>query len=169
MISIRNAREDEAAKLAALGLRAWEMAMAPIGVTKALSDNARSAFENFTLSSWLSITVAEFDGEIVGWAAREHFDDKISDFWIEPEYQRKGVGSALLADVEREIIGQGFTSVRVESHAQNDQAIAFFQKHGYSVNWLTVTYAPKLDRDVQSIGLSKQLVEEPKDTYGPGF
>ncbi|WP_313617864.1 GNAT family N-acetyltransferase [Agrobacterium sp.] len=169
MISIRNAREDEAAELAALGLRAWEMAMAPIGVTKALSDNARSAFENFTLSSWLSITVAEFDGEIVGWAAREHFDDKISDFWIEPEYQRKGVGSALLADVEREIIAQGFTSVRVESHAQNDQAIAFFRKHGYSVNWLTVTYAPKLDRDVQSIGLSKQLVEEPKDTYGPEF
>ena len=169
MVSIRNAREEEVATLAALGLRAWEMAMAPIGVTKALSENARSAFENFTQSSWLSITVAELDGEIVGWAAREHFDAKISDIRSEPEYQRKGVGAALLGDVEREIIEQGFTSVRVESHAQNDQAIAFFQKHGYSVNWLTVTYAPKLDRDVQSIGLSKQLVEEPKDTYGPGF
>jgi ribosomal-protein-alanine N-acetyltransferase len=45
-------------------------------------------------------------------------------------------------------------------------AINFFQKHGYSVSWLSSNYAPKLDRDVQSVGLSKSLIPEVADTYG---
>lgn len=169
MISIRIAREDEAGILATIGFRAWYNAMASIGITQTLLDNAKSAFENFTRSSWLAITVAERDGIIAGWAAREDFDDKISDFWIVPDRQRQGIGTVLLAELEKEIIAQGFTSARMESHAQNEQAVAFFRHHGYGVSWLTVTYSPKLDRDVQSIGLRKQLVEEPNYTYGSGF
>jgi ribosomal-protein-alanine N-acetyltransferase len=169
LISIRNAREDEAAFLAAIGLRAWENAVEAIGMTQTLRDNARSAFENFALSSWLSIVVADVDGALAGWAAREDFDDKITDFWIDPPYQRKGVGSVLLAEIERQIIEKGFNTALLESHAHNEQAVGFFQHHGYGVNWLSITYSPKLDRDVQSIGLRKQLVEEARDTYGPDF
>lgn len=169
MISIRPAREDEAALLATIGLRAWENATAAIGVTEALRDNASSAFQNFTRSSWLSINVAELDGAVAGWSAREHFDEAISDFWVDPAYQRQGVGTALLEDLERQVIKQGFELIKLESHAQNSQAVAFFQKHGYGVNWLSITYSPKLDRDVQSVGLHKQLVEENLGTYGPGF
>ncbi|MGG2477864.1 GNAT family N-acetyltransferase, partial [Rhizobium sp. BR5] len=44
----------------------------------------------------------------------------------------------------------GFETIRLETHAQNEPAVAFFRHHGYSVRWLSVSYAPKLDREVQS-------------------
>ncbi|MDS7596854.1 GNAT family N-acetyltransferase [Agrobacterium tumefaciens] len=169
MIVIRNAREEEAASLAEIGLRAWQQATAAIGITTALYDNASVAFANFTRSSWLSITVAEKGGVIAGWAGRERFDDKISDFWIDPDFQRRGVGSRLLAEIESQIIEKGFEAAMLETHAQNEPAVAFFRHHGYSIGWLSVSYAPKLDRDVQSVGLQKQLIEIDTGTYGPEF
>jgi ribosomal-protein-alanine N-acetyltransferase len=169
LISIHPAREGDAAILTAIGLRAWENATSAIGVTEELRDNARHAFGNFAQSSWQSITVAALDGAIVGWAARENFDNQISDFWIDPSYQRRGIGTVLLQDIERQIIGRGFETGKLESHAQNDQAVSFFRKHGYGVSWLSLKYSAKLDRDVQSIGLQKQLVETVRDSYGFGF
>ncbi|KXG86520.1 GNAT family N-acetyltransferase [Agrobacterium bohemicum] len=169
MIFIRPAREGDATLLAAIGLRAWANATSAIGVTEELRDNARAAFGNFTHSSWLAITVAEADGTIVGWAAREHFDETITDFWIDPVYQRQGVGTALLVDIERQIVARGYAAGRLESHAQNDQAVSFFRKHGYSVSWFSMKYSEKLDRDVQSMGLRKQLVDIEIGGYGFGF
>jgi ribosomal-protein-alanine N-acetyltransferase len=169
LIVIRNAYEQEAEVLAAIGLRAWRQATAALGITPTLYDNAASAFSNFTRSSWLAIRVAEFSGAVAGWAAREHFDEAISDFWIDPEFQRRGVGSRLLGDIERLIEEKGFETIRLETHAQNEPAVAFFRHHGYSVRWLSVSYAPKLDREVQSVGLQKQLAEVENGLYGPAF
>jgi len=169
LIVIRNAHEQEADVLAAIGIRAWRQATAALGITPTLYDNAASAFSNFTRSSWLAIRVAELGGSVAGWAAREHFDDAISDFWIDPDFQRRGVGSRLLADVERLIEDRGFETIRLETHAQNEPAVAFFRHHGYSVRWLSVSYAPKLDREVQSVGLQKQLAEVESGLYGPVF
>jgi ribosomal-protein-alanine N-acetyltransferase len=169
LIVIRNAHQQEAEVLAAIGLRAWRQATMALGITTPLYDNAASAFSNFTRSSWLAIRVAEFGGTVAGWAAREHFNEAISDFWIDPDFQRRGIGSLLLADIERQILQRDFETIRLETHAQNEPAVAFFRHHGYSVRWLSVSYAPKLDRDVQSVGLQKQLVEVESGLYGPEF
>ena len=48
LIVIRNAHEQEAEVLAAIGLRAWRQATAALGITPTLYDNAASAFSNFT-------------------------------------------------------------------------------------------------------------------------
>lgn len=125
LIVIRNALEQEAEALAAIGLRAWRQATAALGITATLYDNAASAFSNFTRSSWLAIRVAESGGSVAGWAAREHFDETISDFWIDPDFQRRRVGSLLLADIERLIVDKGFETIRLETHAQNEPAVAF--------------------------------------------
>jgi [ribosomal protein S18]-alanine N-acetyltransferase len=170
MITIRNARGDEAEILAAIGLRAWEKAMSPIGGMDAMRENARAAFRNFTRSSWLTITVVEQGGSLAGWAAREGLDELISDFWIEPALKGRGIGRTLLQEIERQIVQQGFEVARVATHARNAEAIGFFQKNGYAVNWLSVAYSPKIDNDVQSVGLLKQLVvEAEEDAYGAGF
>jgi ribosomal-protein-alanine N-acetyltransferase len=169
MVTIRNAREDEADVLAEVGFRAWEKAMTSIGEMTDMRESAWEAFRNFTSSSWLTITALEQHGAVAGWAAREKFDELISDFWIDPQFQGQGLGAALLKEVEVEIVHQGFEVARVETHARNVEAVGFFEKHGYAVNWLTVAYAPKIDRDVQSVGLLKRLVAEERDTYGPAF
>jgi len=167
MGTIRNAREDETETLREIGLRAWEKAMLNVGEMAGIRDNARDAFDNFTRQAWLTITVVEKNGTVVGWAAREGLDELISDFWIDPPFQHQGLGSALLAEIEADIVRQGFSIARVETHARNDEAVSFFEKHGYRISWLTATYSPKLDREVQTIGLVKELVKEEPETYGP--
>jgi ribosomal-protein-alanine N-acetyltransferase len=169
MITIRNARGDEADLLAEIGLRAWERAMSPIGGIDDFRENARAAFLNFTRSSWLTITLIEEDGSITGWAAREGLDELITDFWVDPAFKGRGLGRALLDEVESQVVQQGFETARIETHARNLEAIGFFQKNGYGINWLSVAYSPRLDRDVQSVGLSKQLVIETDDEIYGGF
>ncbi|MCL6706632.1 GNAT family N-acetyltransferase [Pseudomonas sp. R2.Fl] len=169
MATIRTARQDEADLLAEIGLRSWEKAMVPVGETRPMLENARMAFQNFTRSRWITISVVETGGVPAGWAAREQLDENITDFWIDPQYQGQGLGSALLEVVEGEIRDHGFEAAALETHAKNREAVDFFQKHGYTVHWLTVAYNPKLDRDVQTIGLSKQLVEPPATGYGQEF
>jgi ribosomal-protein-alanine N-acetyltransferase len=169
MAIIRNAREDEAELLAEIGFRAWEKAMLSIGEMTDMSEGAWDAFRDFTRSNWLTISAAEQHGALAGWAAREKLDELISDFWIDPQFQGQGLGRALLAEVEAEILHQGLEEARVETHAHNLEAIGFFEKHGYAIHWLSIAYSPKIDRDVQSVGLSKRLVPDAPDTYGPGF
>jgi [ribosomal protein S18]-alanine N-acetyltransferase len=169
MLTIRNAREDEAGLLTQIGLRAWAQAMGAIGGSDELQDNAFAAFSHFVQSSWLTITVIEDNGVVAGWAAREGLDETISDFWIDPDHQRRGLGAALIGEVEKEIVHQGFDRARLETHAHNTDAVNFFEKNGYAVNWLSVAYAPKLDQDVQSVGMSKQLAEPQEGGYGSEF
>ncbi|AXA37972.1 GNAT family N-acetyltransferase [Rhizobium leguminosarum] len=169
MIHIRNARDGEAELLSEIGLRAWQNAMASIGESDAMIDAARNAFRNFVENDWLTITVVEQNGQVAGWAAREGLDETISDFWIDPAFTRQGLGSALLVRIEKEISDQGLEKAAMQTHSGNSEAIGFFQKHGYSIHWLSVAYNPKLDRDVPSVGLTKQLVSDSRGEYGLEF
>ena len=165
MIGIRAARQDEALLLRDIGLRAWASAMSGIEESSAMRVAAEAAFEAFASQYWLTISVVEADGVPAGWAARERLDETITDFWIDPEYQRKGLGTALLVALEADITHQGFDTARLETHARNT-AIAFFERNGYAINWLSVSYSVKLDRDVETVGLSKRLDSGDDGLYG---
>jgi [ribosomal protein S18]-alanine N-acetyltransferase len=168
MARIRTARAEEASILTEIGLRSWEQAMLTVGDTSSMLENARSAFRNFIRSSPMTITVVEQGAKPVGWGARENLDDKITDFWIDPSHQGFGYSKLLLDALERDIVHRGFEEAHLETHARNKQALSFFQHHGYGVHWLSVVYNPKLDRDVQMVGMSRRLVSTQRDTYGPG-
>lgn len=167
MITLRNAREEDCEELAEIGLRSWNQALSRIGETGAMLSSARQAFRNFTGSSWLTITVVEKNGAMAGWAARERLDESITDFWIDPPWQGQGLGKALLNSVEAEMIVQGLHKSTLQTHARNNQAVGFFEHLGYRISWLSVAYQPKVDRDVESVGLTKQLVPEDPEPYGP--
>ncbi|MGG7518034.1 N-acetyltransferase family protein [Allorhizobium undicola] len=168
MVAIRSAHPEELVFLADIGFRAWERAMLPIGESRAMVENARSAFQNFTRSSPLTITVVESHGRPMGWAARETLDERISDFWIDPDHLRKGYGSALLSAVEEAIRHAGYEETRLETHARNREAVQFFKSNGFGIQWLSVVYNPKLDRDMETVGMAKRLVQNERLTYGPG-
>ncbi len=89
--------------------------MGSIGGTAALLESASEAFSNFTRGAWLTITVVELNGLVAGWAAREALDENISDFWIDPDHLRRGLGSALLAQIEKDVLGQGLEKVAVQT------------------------------------------------------
>lgn len=169
MALIRNARSDEVEILAAIGISAWQSALEAIGEAGSMHQGARDAFVHFVRASWVTITVIEEGGAIAGWAAREGLDEEISDFWVHPAYQRRGLGRALLDAIEARAVAQGFEELRLKTHARNAAAIAFFKAHGFSVRWLTVAYAPMLDRDVETIGLSKSVVDDDTGEYPSSF
>ena len=169
MVTIRKAREGDAGLLTEIGMRAWRKAMASVGEASEMAANARDAFARFTEEGWITITIVEKSGVPVGWAAREDMDETITDFWIDPDFEGQGLGTALLEAVEVGLKSQGFSVARLQTHAMNGDALKFFEKNGYSVNWLTVSYNPKLDRDVQSVGLSKSLSEPSGAGYGQEF
>ena len=170
MITVRNACEEDVPALAEIGLRAWQQAVVGLADPQLPRDHARNAFHQFLGSHWLRVSVAEVGGGLAGWASREALDDEITDLWVDPSHQTKGLGAALLGAMEAEILAAGFEASRLQTHARNTAAIGFFRKHGYSVHWLSVDYSPRLDRDVESVGLRRQLAEEAPIGYGPrGF
>jgi ribosomal-protein-alanine N-acetyltransferase len=179
LVVIRKARADDAATLAAIGYRAWEdklsvwtEGLSDIG---AIRDNARLAYETFTRDYWPAILVSEDQGRIVGWGAREHpgdvldhRDNAISDLWIDPERQGRGHGTALLAALEDEIGALGFANALLETHARNHSAIAFYKARGYRVSWLSTKYSASLDRDIEKVGMEKELAAK-GDEHSPAF
>ena len=168
MITVRNALEEDVPGLIEIGVRAWEQAVTGAVDLQMRREHARNAFQQFLANHWLRVTLAEADGVPAGWASREALDDEITDLWVDPPRQRKGLGAALLAAMEAEIVAADFEAARLQTHARNSAAVGFFQKHGYSVSWLSVDYSPRLDRDVESIGLHRQLVADEPVGYGPG-
>ncbi|MCV9965576.1 GNAT family N-acetyltransferase [Pararhizobium sp. BT-229] len=160
MIATRHARQDDVPVLVDIGLQAWERAVSGVADARAMRHVAEVAFLSFLRSKWFSVSVVEFEGQVIGWAAREDNDGHISDLWVRPAVQRSGFGSILLAELEARIAAEGFEAAVIKTHAQNAPAIGFFRKHGYTISWLSTAYAPKLDRDVESVGMSKSL-EEP--------
>lgn len=168
MTTIRYAHSEDVPALAEVGMRAWEQAVTGVADLNALRDNARTAFLQFLSANWVKVIVAEDGGRIAGWAAREKLDEEITDLWVDPVLQRRGVGTALLAAIEDEMRRSNVETADLQTHARNAPALAFFRNRGYSVNWLSVAYSPKLDRDVESVGLRRQLIEDQPIGYGPG-
>jgi [ribosomal protein S18]-alanine N-acetyltransferase len=167
MALIRSARQEEAGLLAEIGYRAWDSTADGWGDATDIRENALRAFQGFTRNHWLAIDVAERAAQIVGWAAREKLDNNITDIWVEPSFQREGIGTVLLQHMENEVMGLGHEAITTEVHAENSGAVNFFEKSGFSVSWMTTSWSAKLDRDVDTIGLKKVFFEPREETpYG---
>ncbi len=70
--------------------------------------------------------VAELDEHVVGTIAVEH--DELLTFFVHPDYQHQGIGSALLANIEDLAAQQGIMMLHVESSLT---AMAFYEHHDY--------------------------------------
>lgn len=83
--------------------------------------------------------------------------NQITDLWVDPEHQGRGVGSALLQALENEIDAAGFETAEIETHARNHRAIDLYKRTGYVVRALSVKYSASLDCDIEKIELTKVL------------
>lgn len=72
-----------------------------------------------------NVWVAEVDRRILGYASLA--DEMLSNLYVHPEHQRRGIGSALLARVKA-YAPHGFTLWTFEP---NQDAIRFYQRHGF--------------------------------------
>jgi GNAT superfamily N-acetyltransferase len=70
--------------------------------------------------------VAEEDGEIIGTAALE--GDELVTFFVDPEHQGRGVGSALLKEIEAIALRHGRHELKVDASLAGT---VFYERHGY--------------------------------------
>jgi len=82
---------------------------------------------------WHYSIVAEEADEIVAASAR--IEDLIALLWVHPAHHKKGIGSALLDIVEREIIKSGYETAKLDCFSKNDRAMRFYMKRGWKPSY----------------------------------
>lgn len=158
MLTLRPASSSDAERLTRIGLAAWEVAITAWGEDlERLRANAMRAYADFCTSSWPDITVAEWDGEAAGWGACEHAEDEITDLWVLPSHQGRGIGSALLFELEEQVRARGYHHARIATHARNTGAIRLYKALGYRVTAYAVTYEASLDTDIDKVEMRKDF------------
>ncbi len=80
-------------------------------------------------------TVAEDDGKIVGFVLTEENPPlaHVITLDVADTYRRQGVGTALLAESERNLALRGVRTVLLETAINNEAGVAFWQRHGYRI------------------------------------
>ncbi|HEY2662669.1 MAG TPA: GNAT family N-acetyltransferase [Caulobacteraceae bacterium] len=74
--------------------------------------------------NWPAAQVACIAHKIVGVGLS--LEDVVSDLWVHPSAQSKGVGTALLAELEREVSARGYQTARLRCLEPNTKARAFY-------------------------------------------
>ena len=80
-------------------------------------------------------TVAEEDGKLIGFLLTEENPPlaHIITLDIVESHRRKGIGSLLLAESEKNLALRGVRTVLLETATENEAAVAFWQRHGYRI------------------------------------
>lgn len=105
-------------------------------------DGARDFFRNEVLPT-CQIWVADQSGQLLGVLALEI--PWIRQLAVFPEYQRRGVGSALL----RKACECSPSELRLFTFRRNVAARAFYERHGFSPVVFGISPAPELEPDVE--------------------
>lgn len=143
-LTVRPARLADADGIAEVHVRSWQAAyrgLMPQDVLDGLSVEQRAEGWRGILGDPARISrtlVAERDGRIVGWAgfggARDEDAPGTGELWgiyALPEAWSSGVGHALIAAVERELVDAGHASAYLWVLAGNERASAFYERHGW--------------------------------------
>ena len=105
---------------------------------------SRREFRNYLRFPGAECVIAEDGGKIAGFCLTAHQRTRgyIITIDVLAAFRRRGVGSALLAEVERRLAVNGAIEVGLETATDNESAIAFWQKHGYRTRGVWKGYYP---------------------------
>ncbi|WP_183693213.1 GNAT family N-acetyltransferase [Rhizobium leguminosarum] len=103
------------------------------------------------------IFVAELAGEIAGWGAREGERNYVSDLWVHPDFQGRGVGRALLLHLCELMAAERLATVPVDTHARNERAIRLYERCGFSIIWHGVEFSKSMGVPLEKVHMEKKL------------
>ncbi len=93
-------------------------------------------------------TVAEDAGKIVGFILTEENPPlaHVITLDVADSHRRQGVGSALLAESEKNLALRGVRTILLETATDNEAGVAFWKRHGYRIEaTLKRYYLRKID------------------------
>jgi len=111
------------------------------------------AYSKTTLRYFLSLRCADClvameDAHIAGFILTEENPPlaHVITLDVAEKFRRQGIGSALLAESERNLALRGVRHVLLETATNNDAGVAFWQRHGYRIEaTLKRYYLSRLD------------------------
>jgi [ribosomal protein S18]-alanine N-acetyltransferase len=122
------------------------------------------------LGTWVKdpkcdIVVCVVDDRVVGWGARDNYEapgcgavlDYISDLWISPDAQGRGMGSAILNALMERMRAEGLARARIEVAQANLRAIDLYVRQGFRETWRGVKMSETLGLPLPRILLEKSL------------
>jgi ribosomal-protein-alanine N-acetyltransferase len=88
--------------------------------------------------------VAESGGGIAGFliADREGAAAHVITIDVAPEHRRRGIGTKMLAEIERRLATLGVSEINLETGADNEAGTAFWSRHGYRTIGVLPDYYP---------------------------
>jgi [ribosomal protein S18]-alanine N-acetyltransferase len=157
-VIVRPAHAREGELLGMIGFNAWEQGIiSTAGGPGVDHERVKAHFVEFCVTGYGTILVAELDGRPVGWGAREHRDNNVTDLWVLPKAQGLGVGRVLLEALENDIAKAGYSTAELETAAVNAGGIRFYERGGYALVWRQVKFSRGLGTEVEKVGLVKPL------------
>lgn len=90
-----------------------------------------------------AVIVAEEDGKIIGNMYLVHFGTRVCNFFrlaVDPEYQGRGVGTALLEYAEQMQKAKGVTGIGFFVDTENQELQSFYAKRGFRASKHTWNY-----------------------------
>ncbi|MBI3229102.1 MAG: GNAT family N-acetyltransferase [Burkholderiales bacterium] len=142
--SLRPARADDSAKLAALALQVWLHTYAAKGISDAIANYVHSELTPAKFAQLLNeahLVVAEQDGNLLGYAAIkigrpwENYAAstvELATLYVQAHYTGKNIGTQLLQYASAWAQQQHQQPLWLMVNAQNENAIRFYHKHGYT-------------------------------------
>jgi len=126
---LRPARESDVEAMIDLAHWSWRSAFADAPEVFVRHWLAREFERDWYPKYWSEMTVAEEGGEILGLV--QPTADEINGLWVDPVCHGQGVGSALLAEGERQISAAGFRRAWLSCSAFNPNGVRFYLARGY--------------------------------------
>jgi [ribosomal protein S18]-alanine N-acetyltransferase len=130
----------------------------------AVETRARTWLQDWVKDPKCDVVVCILDGEVVGWGARDRYDDTeaddldyISDLWVSPDTQGRGIGSALLNELMDRMRAEGLKRARIEVAQANLRALDLYVRQGFRETWRGVKMSETLGLPLPRILLERPL------------
>ncbi|CAE6699854.1 hypothetical protein R20943_00508 [Paraburkholderia aspalathi] len=140
--SIRTARPEDVARIAALGAQVWVRTYAAAGVSDVIAQYVLTTFTPEKILALLNdpgivLLVAEAEANLVGYIVMRfgsyHADVpiEIETLYIQGSFSGRGIGSALLTDAKGIAEARtGNRAIWLAVNSQNEKAISFYRSRG---------------------------------------
>ena len=104
----------------------------------------------YELQNALSLWLAARDGaRVVGYIGSQSVppESDVMNLAVHPEYRRRGIASALLNALKERLMPRGVTVLALEVRRSNSDALALYEKHGFTLAGVRKNYyrTPKED------------------------
>jgi len=105
---------------------------------------SKREFRNYLRFPGAECVIAEENEVVAGFCLTAHQEtrDYIITIDVLEKYRRRGIGTALLTEVELRLAAHGVKEIGLETATDNDSAVAFWQHHGYRTRGVWKGYYP---------------------------